>query len=103
MSKPVKQLCYRAVAALGSCKGERHPAPLMSELYLLPFTPDMRDAFTPRERRDWLLLMVERGIRIRAPFEHLLQVDDERLQGNDELEDDELAFLREAERLKPYA
>jgi hypothetical protein len=48
--------------------------------------------------------MVERGLRIRAPFEHLLEVDDEQqhLPSDDELEDDELAFLQDTERLKPY-
>jgi hypothetical protein len=76
---------------------------LMSELYMLPFK--LRDSFTAQELREWILLMVERGFRIRTPFEHLLVVDDElqQLPSDEEPEDDELGFLQETQRLKPYA
>lgn len=48
--------------------------------------------------------MVERGIRIRAPFEHLVEADDEsQLSVEDVPGNDDLAFLQEVQRLKPYA
>ena len=51
--------------------------------------------------------MVERGIRIRVPFEQFFDtiVEDEGLMilpDDEELEDDELAFLRGREEMKPY-
>jgi hypothetical protein len=106
--KVAKQLCYRAVAANGGSKGE----PRMSrstdipELHLLPFSTSLREHFSPRELRDWSTLLVERGVRIRTPIEEFLpaaeEVGDIVLPEDDELEDDELSFLRERQVLKPY-
>lgn len=74
---------------------------------MLPFTPLLRPFFTNRELREWANLMLERGIRIRVPFEEYWneQEEDEpalRLPEDEELMDDELAFLRERQELKPY-
>ncbi|ORX37353.1 NRDE-2, necessary for RNA interference-domain-containing protein [Kockovaella imperatae] len=91
-----KQLCYRAVAALGGCKA----------LYLLPFGSSLRPHFTPQELRDWADLMIERGLRLRVPFEEFFDVNETEaaivLPEDEELYDDELGFLRDREELKPY-
>ena len=91
-----KQLCYRAVAAMGGCK----------PLYLLPFTPSLRPHFTAQELRDWSELMIERGLRIRVAFEEFFDLNETEaailLPEDDEPEDDELAFLRDREEAKPY-
>jgi hypothetical protein len=47
--------------------------------------------------------MVERGLRIRVPFQHLLEIEEIPSAQDEELQDDELAFLTEIERLKPYS
>jgi hypothetical protein len=52
-------------------------------------------------------LMIERGIRVRVPFEgyfDLSVVEDSALAlpEDEELREDELSFLREREVLKPY-
>lgn len=57
--------------------------------------------------RDWADLMIERGIRVRVPFEQFWENagDDEaamELPEDEELEEDELGFLREREMIKPY-
>ncbi|OXG26985.1 hypothetical protein C359_05015 [Cryptococcus neoformans Bt120] len=54
-----KQLCYRAVSMLGGCKA----------LYLLPFSLPLRSHFSTHELKGWAELMVERGLRLRIPFE----------------------------------
>ena len=112
--KVAKQLCYRAVTAIGGCKGKhaqrrrRHPDINAStiELYLLPFGPSLRPSFTPRELRDWSELMTERGLRLRVPFEQFwdpIQEDENlALPEDHEPEEDELEFLREREGMKPY-
>nr|XP_031858056.1 uncharacterized protein CI109_006498 [Kwoniella shandongensis]KAA5525128.1 hypothetical protein CI109_006498 [Kwoniella shandongensis] len=93
-----KQLCYRAVSALGGCK----------PLYLLPFHPSLRPHFAPRELKDWAELMIERGIRLRVPFEQFFSTEEEEmgpaiaLPEDEELEEDELRFLSERQALKPY-
>ncbi|WVR06081.1 hypothetical protein IAU60_003109 [Kwoniella sp. DSM 27419] len=92
-----KQLCYRAVTALGGCK----------PLYLIPFSPILRPYFTPRELKDWGELMIERGLRLRVPFDGYWTNDDEdegvmALPEDEEMGEDELGFLREREVLKPY-
>ncbi|WVQ97651.1 hypothetical protein IAU59_004765 [Kwoniella sp. CBS 9459] len=92
-----KSLCYRAVSTLGGCK----------QLYLLPFTPSLRPHFTPRELKDWAELMIERGLRLRVPFERFWTNDEPEeilteLPEDEEMDEDELGFLREREGLKPY-
>ena len=91
-----KQLCYRAVAALGGCK----------PIYLMPFSPALRPHFSPQELRDWSDLMTERGLRLRVPFEEYFDVNETEaaivLPEDEELQDDELAFLRDTEEAKPY-
>lgn len=113
-------MCYRAVTSLASCKGKaddqsvrrEYPCALRSyrpAFYLLPFSLELRRHFSKQEHRDWLLLMVERGVRIKTPFEHLLEADEEaglfldQLPGDEVPEEDELAFLQQREELKPYA
>ncbi|WVW82554.1 hypothetical protein I302_104565 [Kwoniella bestiolae CBS 10118] len=92
-----KQLCYRAVASLGGCK----------PLYLLPFSSSLRPHYTSRELKDWSELMMERGIRLRIPFERYFDTQEDEgrlleLPEDDELQEDELGFLREREVAKPY-
>ncbi|WRT64373.1 uncharacterized protein IL334_001305 [Kwoniella shivajii] len=92
-----KQLCYRAVASLGGCK----------PLYLLPFSSTLRQHFTPRELKDWSELMIERGIRIRIPFENYFDTMGEegalmKLPEDEDLQEDELDFLTQREVAKPY-
>ncbi|EIW72388.1 hypothetical protein TREMEDRAFT_26535 [Tremella mesenterica DSM 1558] len=90
-----KSLCTRAVAINGGCK----------ELYLLPFSPLLRPLFTTRELKQWAELMVERGIRVRIPPEEYWEQDEsemDMLPEDEELQDDELGFLRERQELKPY-
>ncbi|WVF70250.1 hypothetical protein IAT40_005039 [Kwoniella sp. CBS 6097] len=91
-----KSLCYRAVSALGGCK----------QLYLLPFTRSLRPHFTPRELKDWAELMIERGLRLRVPFERFWSNEEEmetiELPEDEDMGEDELGFLREREELKPY-
>lgn len=82
-------------------------AELTIELYLLPFSPALRPQFEERELRQMAELMIERGIRVRVPFEGYfdLAVGDEgvmALPEDEELREDELSFLREREVLKPY-
>ena len=78
----------------------------MTELYLLPFTRPLRRVFSRRDLIQWSELMTERGIRIRVPFESFFSLEMEEegmvLPDDEELEDDELAFLRSREDLKPY-
>ena len=79
----------------------------MSDLYLLPFTPDLRRHHTVHELNMWADLMTERGIRIRVPFEAYFNTASEEAVGmvlpdDEELQDDELRFLGEREELKPY-
>jgi len=67
----------------------------------------LRQHFLPRELKDWAQLMVERGIRIRIPFERYWNNEDEEDMGivlpeDEVLEDDELAFLRDRQSMKPY-
>ncbi len=71
---------------------------------MLPFRSDFIAAFTKRELYDWTQVMLERGIRVRVPvplaaghLEPLITLPED-----EELQDDELEFLRERERLKPY-
>ncbi|OCF42136.1 hypothetical protein I317_04107, partial [Kwoniella heveanensis CBS 569] len=95
--RTAKSLCYRAVSALGGCK----------QLYLLPFTPALRPHFTPRELKDWAELMIERGLRLRVPFDRFWTNEEEvegvmELPEDEEMGEDELGFLREREVLKPY-
>ncbi|WWD09643.1 hypothetical protein V865_007771 [Kwoniella europaea PYCC6329] len=92
-----KQLCYRAVASLGGCK----------PLYLLPFSPSLRPHYTPRELKDWAELMMERGIRLRIPFERYFDTQEDEgalleFPEDEDLQEDELGFLREREVAKPY-
>ncbi|WWC66161.1 uncharacterized protein I206_100062 [Kwoniella pini CBS 10737] len=92
-----KQLCYRAVTSLGGCKA----------LYLLPFSKSLRSHYTLRELKDWSELILERGIRIRIPFENYFDnsLDEgllEDLPKDEDLKDDELGFLTQREIAKPY-
>ncbi|WVQ61954.1 uncharacterized protein L199_000087 [Kwoniella botswanensis] len=92
-----KQLCYRAVACLGGCKS----------LYLLPFSPSLRPHYTTRELKDWAELMMERGIRLRIPFERYFDTQEDEgalleFPEDEDLQEDELGFLREREVAKPY-
>lgn len=110
--KSAKSLCYRAVAAIGGCKGQSclsydtRGVDLL-ELYLLPFSPNLRPHFATRELREWAQLITERGIRTRIPFEAYFDPSAEEepallLPEDEELEEDELRFLTERETLKPY-
>ena len=78
----------------------------LSELYILPFTPLLRASFSSQELKGWADLMVERGLRVRVAFEDFWEPDEDGagliLPDDEELEDDELAFLRERQELKPY-
>ncbi|KAK4687670.1 nuclear exosome regulator NRDE2, partial [Tremellales sp. Uapishka_1] len=98
-----KALLYRAVMSIGGCK----------DLYLLPLESNLRPHFSNKELRDWSELMLERGIRLRVPFEEFWisqeQEDEERLrldkldeEEEEEAGGDELTFLREREERKPY-
>ncbi|OCF54309.1 hypothetical protein L486_08223 [Kwoniella mangroviensis CBS 10435] len=92
-----KQLCYRAVASLGGCK----------PLYLLPFSPSLQPHYTTRELKEWAELMMERGIRSRVPFERYFDAQEDEgalleLPEDEDLQEDELGFLREREVAKPY-
>jgi hypothetical protein len=74
---------------------------------LLPFDPRLRPQFAFRELHDWAQLMVERGVRVRVPFERFWTLDDveaEQVQLLDDEEPmiDDLAFLQERQALKPY-
>lgn len=107
MGKPAaaKALCYRAIAAVGGCKGEpTNLQGLTPDLYLLPFSL-LRQHFANRELRSMAELMAERGIRMRVPTEIYwedVDTDDEE-QEEDRLEgDDEYGMLRDREELKPY-
>ncbi|ODO05840.1 hypothetical protein I350_04901 [Cryptococcus amylolentus CBS 6273] len=84
-----KQLCYRAVASLGACKG----------LYLLPFSRALRPHFSGTELAGWTELAIERGLRVRDAS-GLWDTD-----GEEEMVSDggsELGFLAEREMMKPY-
>ena len=39
------------------------------DLHMLPFTPRLREHFSSKELQDWADLMIERGLRIRIPFD----------------------------------
>lgn len=74
---------------------------------MLPFTRAIRPAFTKQELKAWAELMTERGVRVRIPFDRYwsreeevseMEIDD----GDEEPLDDELAFLRERQKLMPY-
>lgn len=77
-------------------------------LYMIPFGPLLRPHFRPRELKEWAQLIVERGIRIRVPFETFWSDDNEGeeemtvLPDDEQLAEDELEFLRERQTMKPY-
>jgi len=92
-----KALVYRALAANGGCK----------DLYLLPFSPLLREHFTSRELRALGELMAERGIRMRVQTEMFwedVDTEDEDEDDEDEMDpgDYEYGMLRDREELKPY-
>lgn len=92
-----KALCYRAIGELGACK----------DLYLLPFSPMLRPHFTPKELRAWADLMLERGLRVRVPFERFFAREEESEAESDgeaaeEVGDDPFDKLHERVRLMPY-
>ncbi|BEI89274.1 uncharacterized protein CcaverHIS019_0206360 [Cutaneotrichosporon cavernicola] len=97
--KAAKELCYRAMAAVGGCK----------DLYLLPFST-LRTQFSSRELREVVELMLERGIRVRVDtqdfWDHDHITDDEDESDDDMVgpvpDDYEYGMLREREVLKPY-
>ena len=74
----------------------------------MPFSSPLRQAFSAREMRAWAELMLEKGIRIRIPFERYfdphVEVEEALLQlpEDEEPEEDELQFLRDRQDLKPY-
>jgi hypothetical protein len=101
-----KTLFYRAMGHVGSCKGG-DPLPVeadVAELYLVPFHETMRPSFTNEELTQIIEAMVVRGIRLRCDpvgFTTSLEATEE-LLSDEELQDDELQFLRERHANKPY-
>lgn len=73
-------------------------------IFMLPFSPSLVAHFTKRELYDWSQVMLHRGIRVRIP----IPIDSvalslaNALPDDEDLMDDELAFLREQEASKPY-
>jgi hypothetical protein len=75
---------------------------------MMPFSQNLRSHFTNKELRDWADLMLEKGMRIRKPFEEYWQ--DEPMQdklgeddGGDPMAADEAYSLYEdRKRLLPY-
>ena len=101
-----KTLFYRAMGHVGSCKGEDSLASKADgvELYLVPFHERMRPSFTNEELTQIIEAMVVRGIRLRCDpvgFTTSLEAGEE-LPSDEELQDDELEFLRERQANKPY-
>lgn len=82
---------------------------LFAALYLLPFSLPLRSHFSTHELKGWAELMVERGLRLRIPFELFWTTEEvEENEGaivlpeDEELAEDELRFLGERQALKPY-
>ena len=75
-------------------------------LYMLPFQARMRPYFTVQDLREWAQLMIERGVRVRVPFEQFFDPTQQEgaieLPEDEELQEDELQFLRDREEAKPY-
>jgi hypothetical protein len=74
------------------------------ELYLVPFNETMRPSFTDAELIHVIEAMAARGLRLRSDpvgFTASLEAADI-LPSDEELEDDELRFLRERQANKPY-
>lgn len=122
-----RRLCYRAVADIGIAKGKssRILVPLhrilinrladtwcattpSTELYMLPFSPLVRPFFTDKELQAWAEVMMEKGLRIRRPFEHywhpMADAPKEHVEQGDPMreEDQVFDFLQERKRLMPY-
>lgn len=110
-TQAAKQLCYRALAAVGGVKGmwlSHRPCLTLSDLYLLPFDPILRPAFTEVELQQIHEQMMGRGIRIRIPAAAYWNpvytgrdVEDE-LPHDDEPAEDDLQFMRDRQALRPY-
>ena len=79
------------------------------ELYMLPFSPFLRQYFTAKELQDWAEIMVEKGIRIRLPFEQYWRSTSatdylDRDDGGDPMKEEDRVFdfLQERKTLMPY-
>lgn len=101
-----KKLFYRAMAQIGTCKGEPL-LPLVAnqiELYLIPFEGRLRPYFTETELGQIVETMMDRGIRLRCdPGDFwTLQDGEVDLPSDEEPHDDELRFLTERQAMRPY-
>lgn len=76
----------------------------MPELYLVPFHETMRSSFTEAELTQVVEAMAVRGIRLRCdPVGFVTSLEAaEDLPSDEDLQDDELQFLREQEANKPF-
>ena len=79
------------------------------ELYMLPFSPILRPYFSEKELQDWAEVMVEKGIRVRLPFEQYWRavgMDDylDRDDGGDPMKEEDrvFEFLQERKTVMPY-
>jgi hypothetical protein len=84
-------------------EAREYPAEII-ELYMIPFQDNLRDAVTDAELTHIVEAMVNRGIRVRCDpegFATALEAVDN-LPSDEELEDDELKFLRDRQANKPY-
>ena len=109
MGRPeaAKTLLYRAMRQVGSCKGELHwlnADTNVVELYMVPFHEDFRKHFTDAELTHIIEAMSIRGIRLRCePIDFAVSLEEgDALPSDEELEDDELMFLRDTQANKPY-
>jgi hypothetical protein len=71
---------------------------------MVPFHEDLRKMFTDAELSHIVEAMSTRGIRLRCePVDFALPLEaGDVLPSDEELEDDELKFLRDAQANKPY-
>jgi hypothetical protein len=75
---------------------------------MLPFSPQLRPSFSDKELRDWAELMIEKGFRIRKPFDGYWQGEEESApveldDGGDPMAADEAyAAFEDRKRLLPY-
>lgn len=74
---------------------------------MLPFSPKLRPIFTSQELDAWSELMIEKGLRIRRPFESFWRKGGDTggqildVEGDDEV-DESLRFLQERQKMMPY-
>lgn len=76
------------------------------ELYLMAFRPRLRPFFTPNELEQIADLMLERGVRVRCSTDDYWSPtgpeDEAVLPVDEEVGDDELRFLTDAQQSRPY-